>query len=482
MKKIWRGLTTGLLGISMLLGSLGSVSAAPVPKDIQGHWAQAQLQEWLNKGYLGGYPDGTVKPNKAITRAEYVALVNRLFGFTETASISFTDLKSSNWSYIEVSKAVKAGYIGGYENHTFRPNNPLTRQEAAVITAKLLQLNTNMTTLKFKDSSQFAGWSRGAIAAAADKKIINGYPDGTFGPKKALTRAEAVGIIGNSVVYKPSAPGGAIPTPVPTTTPTATPTATPSPTVSPTPVPTWSPGGGSSGGGGGGVISPSVTNATYGHVGSVTADVYLTPSVTGEVYYAVVPYTSSLVTPSANQIKDGQAGAGVTVVNHGSKAAIANATVSFSVYGLQADTEYAVFAALTDGAGNWSAVTPVRLKTESGNADSITLAEPRQVGTVTADVYFKYGQAGGNAHEVRYVVLPENEAVPTAAQVAAGQNSTGAALAAPWSGSVSVPPGTPYTQTLTGLSAGTGYKVYLVSGSGSNWSSVEVVRFQTQRL
>ncbi|MFC3747572.1 S-layer homology domain-containing protein [Paenibacillus sp. GCM10012306] len=477
MKKMWRGLMTGMLGVSMLLGSLGSVSAAAVPKDIQGHWAQAQLQQWLDKGYLGGYPDGTVKPNNAITRAEYVAFVNRLFGFTETGTVSFTDLKSSNWSYIEVAKAVKAGYIGGYENNTFRPNNPLTRQEAAVITAKLLKLSTNAMTTKFKDSSQFAAWSRGAIAAAADKKIINGYPDGTFGPKKALTRAEAVGIISNSVVYKPAAPGG-VPTPVPTLS------ATPVPTASPTPVPTSVPGGGSGGGGGGGggtITTPTVTGATYGHVGSVTADVYLTPSVTGEVYYVVVPYTGTLVTPSVAEVKGGQGGADVTVVNHGHKVTSAGTTVSFSVYGLQANTEYATFAVITDNSGNWSSVTKVQLKTAATNGDAITLAQPGQVGTVTADVYFKYGQAGGTAQQVKYVVLPEKDAVPSAAQVAAGQNSTGVTLTAPWTGTVSVLPGIGHTYTLTGLTAGTGYKVYLVSGSGSNWSSVEVVRFHTKQ-
>ncbi|NUU60948.1 S-layer homology domain-containing protein [Paenibacillus agri] len=481
MKKMWRGLMTGMLGVSMLLGSLGSVSAAPVPKDIQGHWAQAQLQQWLDKGYLGGYPDGTVKPNNAITRAEYVAFVNRLFGFTETGTVNFTDLKASNWSYLEVAKAVRAGYIGGYENNTFRPNNPLTRQEAAVITAKLLKLNTNASTTKFKDNSQFAAWSRGAIAAAADKKIINGYPDGTFGPKKALTRAEAVGIISNSVVYKPTAPGGVNPTPVPTPTPSATPV----PTASPTPVPTSVPGGGSGGGGGGGgggtITTPTVTGATYGHVGSVTADVYLTPSVTGEVYYVVVPYTSTLITPSVAEVKDGQGGAGVTVVNHGTKATAANTTVSFSVYGLQANTEYATFAVVTDTSGNWSSVAKVQLKTAPANADAITLAQPGQIGTVTADVYFKYGQAGGTTQQVKYVVLPENDAVPSAAQVAAGQNSAGTTLAAPWTGTVSVLPGAGHTHTLTGLTAGTGYKVYLVSGSGSNWSSVEVVRLHTKQ-
>ncbi|WP_249901042.1 S-layer homology domain-containing protein [Paenibacillus sp. PK3_47] len=485
MKKTWRGLMTGILGVGMLFGSLGSVSAAPVPKDIQGHWAQGQLQEWLNKGYLGGYPDGTVKPNKPITRGEYVALVNRLFGFTETATINFQDVKSSNWVYSEVAKAVKAGYIGGYENNTFRASNPLTRQEAAVITAKVLRLNTNTTSLTFKDNAQIAGWAKGAVAAAANLKVINGYPDGTFGPKKALTRAEAVGIIGNSVVHKPAAGGSVNPLPSPTATPS--PSATPAPTATATPAPTspvtggGSGGGSGGGGGGGGITAPSVSNVTYGHVGSVTADVYLTPSVTGSVYYAVVPYSSGVQAPTAEQIKNGQTSTGTPAVNYGKAAASANTTVSFSVYGLTPDTDYITYVALADSSGNWSTVSSVQLKTAPATATSINRVAPGNMGTVTADVYVTYGTEGGTSAPLRYVVVPANAADPTAVQIAAGQNSLGVQLAAPWTGQITPAPGIRQTLNLTGLTTNAGYKVYFITGSGSHWSPVEILRIQTKQ-
>lgn len=470
MKKKWRGIMTGILGISMLLGSLGSVSAAPVPKDIQGHWAQSQLQKWLDEGYLNGYQDGTVKPNKAITRGEYVALVNRLFGFTETTTISFKDLKSSNWAYVEVAKAVKAGYIGGYENNTFRSNNALTRQEAAVIVAKVLDLNTSSTSTNFKDSAQIASWSRGAVSAAAAKKIINGYPDGTFGPKKALTRAEAVGIISNSVIYKPTTPGGGV---TPTPTPTATPTASPTPTATP--------GSGSGGGGGGGTVTtPTVSGATYGNVGVVTADVYLTSSVTGTVYYVVAPYNSSAALPSFLQVRDGLTSAGTPGVNHGNKATLANTSVSFSVYGLMAGTEYATYVTVADASGNWSSVSTVQFTTVSGTATPISQFEPGNVGTVTADVYVTYGQISGSTESLRYVVLPDSAVDPSAAQIAAGQNSAGVALTSPWTGLITTPPGVEHTLTLSGLATNTGYKIYLIKGTGSTWSPVEIIRIHTK--
>ncbi|OMF90249.1 S-layer homology domain-containing protein [Paenibacillus sp. FSL R7-0273] len=473
MKKMWRGLMTGVLGISMLFGALGSVSAATA-KDIQGHWAQSQLQDWLDKGYLQGYADGTVKPNNAITRGEYVALVNRLFGFTDTAAITFTDLKSNNWAYSEVAKAVRAGYIGGYENNTFRATSPITRQEAAVITAKLLGLNTNSTTLTFKDSAQVSSWAKGAVAAAAAKSIINGYPDGTFGPKKALTRAEAVGIIGNSAANRPGGSGGTV-TPTPTPTPAAT--ATPAPTATPA-IPG---GGGNSGGGGnGGSVSPTVSNVTYGHVGSVTADVYLTPSVTGAVYYVVAPYSSTATAPNYLQVRDGLTAAGSPGVNAGSTAATAGSTVSFSVYGLQPNTEYSAYIAVADTAGSWSGVYTLRLATASAGGTAIAALSPGSMGTVTADVYVTAGQTGGTSTPVRYVVLPANAANPTAEQIAAGQNSLGEQLAAPWSGGFTSVPGVRQTLTLSGLTSNTAYKVYVIAGSGTAWSPVELLRIHTK--
>jgi hypothetical protein len=477
MKKTWRGLMTGLIGITMLLGSLGSVSAAATPKDIQGHWAQSQLQEWLDQGYLGGYPDGTVQPNKAITRGEYVALINRLFGFTETASVSFTDVKSSNWFYSEVAKAVKAGYIGGYENNTFRASNPLTRQEAAVIAAKVLKLNTSSTALTFKDSAQVSAWAKGAVTAAADKKIINGYQDGTFGPKKSLTRAEAVAIISNSVVYKPAGNSGTV-TPTPTPTPSATATPSASPTATPVTSGGSSGGGSNSGGNTGGTTAPTVSAVTYGHVGSVTADVYLTPSVTGAVYYVVAPYSIGTIAPTALQVRDGWISAGTAGVHSGQKAATAGTTVSFSVYGLQANTEYATYIVLADASGTWSEVTTLRLITAPGTASSLTLVEPGSIGTVTADVYATYG--GVTVSPLQYVVVPATEADPSAAQIAAGQNSSGVQLTTPWTGSISTAPETRYTLTLNGLTANTAYKVYFITGSGSVWSPVEILRIQTK--
>ena len=76
-----------------------------------------------------GLPDGTFKPDNSITRAEFVTLVNKAFNMTAKAEIDFTDVPAGAWYYGEVAKAKAAGYIGGYPDNTMRPDNPISRQE-----------------------------------------------------------------------------------------------------------------------------------------------------------------------------------------------------------------------------------------------------------------------------------------------------------------------------------------------------------------
>ncbi|WP_198015889.1 S-layer homology domain-containing protein [Paenibacillus sp. HW567] len=205
MGRIFRGLLTGALGISMLLGSMGAgAAAAETVKDYEGHWAQNTIEKWLDKGLLKGFENGSVKPDQSITRAEFMAIVNRsfeiasLFDKKEVPKITFSDVSSTSWAYKEVAMAVGAGYIQGYNNEA-RPNAQITRQEAAVIVGKLLKLelpeNTTETLAGFSDRGEVAAWSAGSVAAAINASYMKGYPDGTFKPKRSLTRAEAVTLI-----------------------------------------------------------------------------------------------------------------------------------------------------------------------------------------------------------------------------------------------------------------------------------------------
>ncbi|MFC5471847.1 S-layer homology domain-containing protein, partial [Cohnella suwonensis] len=176
-----------------LVVSSYAVTAGAAAIDTTGHWAAAQLNEWVDKGFLKGYEDGSLKPDNQISRAEFIALVNRSFGFSEKAEISFSDVNESNWAYVEVQKAVAAGYFNGYEDGKIGASRSINRQEVAVIISRLLGLDENEdAAADFADSASLAYWSAGAVGAALEKGIMKGYEDGSFQPARAITRAEAV--------------------------------------------------------------------------------------------------------------------------------------------------------------------------------------------------------------------------------------------------------------------------------------------------
>jgi len=194
-------LVTTLLITVMLFSSFNVVfgAAESSASDIEGNWAESQITKWIDKGFIHGYEDGSFKPNNTITRAEFFSLVNRSYGFIETASVSFKDVTSSNWAYAEVSKAVKAGYIKGYRDGTIGANKPISRQEVAVIIDDLLDLSNEASTGDhFTDSNTIALWAKHSVDATVAKGILQGY-DNNFNPNKPITRAEAVVALDRSV-------------------------------------------------------------------------------------------------------------------------------------------------------------------------------------------------------------------------------------------------------------------------------------------
>jgi len=173
--------------------------------DVQGHWAQEQINKWSVNGLASGYSDGTFKPNNQVTRAEFVALVNRAFNIkSENATTDFTDVKPGSWYYENVAAAKTAGYIGGYTDGTFKPGQTISRQEAASILVRLLKLETTTEGVaQFEDSGQIPEWSRGNIGAVSQSGLMRGMPDNTFQPLKGITRAEAVVSLDRALEYVP---------------------------------------------------------------------------------------------------------------------------------------------------------------------------------------------------------------------------------------------------------------------------------------
>ena len=180
--------------VYLVISPSSRVSAATIT-DINGHWAQASINKWITAGFISGYPEGSFKPDHKISRAEFVTLISKAFKKQNLkAKCSFADVKQSDWFYSMVVSGEAGGYISGYEGDTFRPNKPISRQEAAVIITRLLQLNTNSNNVNmgFKDAVKFPSWSITSVKAVVENKIMKGYADGTFKAEQSITRAEAV--------------------------------------------------------------------------------------------------------------------------------------------------------------------------------------------------------------------------------------------------------------------------------------------------
>ncbi|OXM13211.1 S-layer homology domain-containing protein [Paenibacillus herberti] len=212
LKRVKKWVATSLV-VLLAAGSGGQAvngAAAVEPKpgnaggynDIKGHWAEQQLQLWVDSGWLSGYGDGKLRPDQPVKRSELAALINRAFGKEATAApaLAFKDVKKESWDYSTVATAVYAGYVNGYEDGTFRPSGKVTRQEAAVMLAKASDVEGSAgAESTFSDKDALGVWSRSYVAALASQGILGGYPDGSFRPAGQLTRAEAVTAISKAV-------------------------------------------------------------------------------------------------------------------------------------------------------------------------------------------------------------------------------------------------------------------------------------------
>lgn len=185
-----------LLAMMLTLFPFAAFAEDTTASDLDGHWAEEVMQEWIGYGIIAGYEDGTVRPDRSITRAEMTALLDRVMDYQTTAANHFTDL-DDNWYTDVVLKANAAGMISGYPDGTVRPNATITRQEAVAMFARVLSLDTtNAPEADFTDMDAVGDWAKDAVNAMAAKGYVNG-DNGQFRPQSGITRAEVITIFNN---------------------------------------------------------------------------------------------------------------------------------------------------------------------------------------------------------------------------------------------------------------------------------------------
>lgn len=197
---------------SRISGGVNFVAAAVNPPtggtnaafaDIEGHWAKPYIEALAAKGILTGYQDGTFRPNEPVNRAQFAVIIQKAFAPTpQRPSMNFADVKSNFWAFSAIQAAYRGGFLSG-EGRNFRPLQPITRVQALVALATGLKLPSgNPTVLTFyKDAAQIPGYAAPAVAAATSQKLVVNYPEQSqLNPNQVVTRADAAAFVYQALV------------------------------------------------------------------------------------------------------------------------------------------------------------------------------------------------------------------------------------------------------------------------------------------
>ncbi|MDQ6421439.1 S-layer homology domain-containing protein [Paenibacillus sp. LHD-117] len=172
--------------------------------DISGHWAKASIQEAIKLGFITGYDDGTFQPNEQTTRSEFAVMLSRALKLEgDEQDLPFADLNEiPAWARPSISRTIAAGILNGYDDNSFRPDQNITRSEMAVMIVRALGLKVDPNAKSpFADVDKIAEWARPSVTAAYEAGIIKGRGNNLFAPNEHATRAEAVMMILGMLQY-----------------------------------------------------------------------------------------------------------------------------------------------------------------------------------------------------------------------------------------------------------------------------------------
>ena len=199
-----------LLSASMVLSGvpaipltqMGSttVLAADANMGIDNHWAESYMLNLYQRGLMRGDLKGNLNPDKNITRAEFVSIINRAFGYETVSGNSFKDITGTEWYANDLNTAYTQGYFVGDGKGNSNATSSLTREEAVALLCRNINVDEeDGESFAFEDSRSIQNWSRGYINTATEKGYISGYQDSTFRPQKSITRGEAAKVISDAL-------------------------------------------------------------------------------------------------------------------------------------------------------------------------------------------------------------------------------------------------------------------------------------------
>jgi hypothetical protein len=194
-----------LLAAAMLIATAQAQSAFAADYDT--HWAKLPIEKWKEAKIIGGYEDGSFKPNAPVTRAELAKMLSQVLGLKDIEGAkAYEDVKTSAWYYKDIAKISSLGIMND-DKTSFRPGDYATREEAAYLIASAYHLTAASGEADFSDLEQIAPWAKETVMALRENGFINGKENNRFDPQGKLTRAEVAAMLDNITPNYISTPG-----------------------------------------------------------------------------------------------------------------------------------------------------------------------------------------------------------------------------------------------------------------------------------
>lgn len=172
--------------------------------DISTSFARSEILELAERGIVKGISDTQFAPDQKVTRVEFASMLVRALELQEASDVplSFEDIQRTAWYVPELSAAILSGVAHGFSDKEFRPQDPISREQASKMIANAVYDDSLPEgEIRFRDAKTIAVWAKPEVTALTTEKVINGYPDGSFKPKRDLTRAECAVLIYRSLSF-----------------------------------------------------------------------------------------------------------------------------------------------------------------------------------------------------------------------------------------------------------------------------------------
>lgn len=169
--------------------------------DTNGHWGAASISRWAENGVLNGDGSGSFNPNGPMTRAQFAQMLCNLMGYTEKAANTFNDVPAGAWYADAILKLAKVGVMSGNGEGTIAPDDPISREQAAVMLCRALNIKpTGKGDLgAFSDAGNVSSWAKDAVTALVERGMMSGPGGNEFAPAVSINRASVAQMLDNMV-------------------------------------------------------------------------------------------------------------------------------------------------------------------------------------------------------------------------------------------------------------------------------------------